>query len=44
MLQAADVAIAVENAVPEVKAIAQTIIGPNTTDAVPSYIAATIKQ
>ena len=44
MLQAADVAIAVENAVPEVKAIAHTIIGPNTTDAVPRYIAATIKQ
>ena len=39
MLQVADVAVAVDNAVPEVKAIAHTIIGPNTTDAVPRYIA-----
>ena len=38
MLREADVAVAVENAVPEVKRIADVIIGPNTTDAVPRFI------
>ena len=38
MMQVADVAVAVENARPEVKAIAHQIIGPNTTDAVPLFI------
>ena len=39
MLQAADVAIAVENAVPEVKALAHHIIPPNTTHSVARHIA-----
>ena len=38
MLREADVAVAVENAVPEVKRIADVIIGANTTDAVPRFI------
>ncbi len=38
MLRAADVAVAVGNAVPEVKAAAHVIIGDNTTDAVPKFI------
>lgn len=38
MLMAADVAVAVENAVPEVKRIADIIIGANTDDAVPRFI------
>lgn len=38
MMQVADVAVAVENARPEVKAIAHQIIGANTTDAVPLFI------
>lgn len=38
MLREADVAVAVENAVPEVKSIADVIIGANTTDAVPRFI------
>lgn len=38
MLRAADVAVAVGNAVPEVKAAAHIVIGPNTTDAVPKFI------
>ena len=38
MMQVADVAVAVENALPEVKAIAHNIIGANTTDAVPLFI------
>lgn len=39
MMQAADVAVAVENALPQVKAIADVIIGPNTADSVARYIA-----
>ncbi len=38
MLQAADVAVAVENALPEVKEIADIVIGPNTDDAVAEFI------
>jgi hydroxymethylpyrimidine pyrophosphatase-like HAD family hydrolase len=38
MMQVADVAIAVENALPEVKAIAHKVIGANTTDAVARFI------
>lgn len=38
MLKSADVAIAVENAVPEVKEIADIIIGTNTADSVVKYI------
>lgn len=38
MLKAADVAVVVENAIPEVKAIADIIIGPNTADSVAEFI------
>lgn len=38
MLKAADVAIAVENALPEVKEVADIIIGPNTEDSVAKFI------
>lgn len=38
MMQVADVAVAVGNALPEVKAIAHEIIGDNATDAVAHYI------
>lgn len=38
MLQAADVAVAVENALPEVKETADIIIGPNTEDSVAEFI------
>lgn len=38
MLRDADVAVAVENAVPEVKRIADVIIGKNTAEAVPEFI------
>lgn len=38
MMQVADVAVAVGNALPEVKAIAHEIIGDNATDAVAQYI------
>lgn len=38
MLKAADVAVAVENAIPEVKAIADIIIGPHTADSVAKFI------
>lgn len=38
MLQAADVGVAVENALPEVKAAADIIIGANHTDAVARFI------
>lgn len=40
MLEAADVAVAVENAFPEVKAKADIIIGPNYADSVARFIAA----
>lgn len=39
MLKAADLAVAVDNAHPDVKAVADLIIGPNTTDSVMRYIA-----
>ena len=39
MLQVADVAVAVENALPEVKEIADIVIGPNTEDSVARFIA-----
>ena len=38
LLREADVAIAVENALPEVKEMADIVIGPNTSDAVARYI------
>lgn len=40
MLQCADLAVAVENAAPQVKDAAHIIIGPNTADSVMNYIAA----
>lgn len=39
MLMAADVGVAVENALPEVKEIADIVIGPNTDDSVAKFIA-----
>lgn len=39
MLKAADVAVAVENALPEVKEVADIVIGPNTSDSVARFIA-----
>jgi hypothetical protein len=39
MMRVADLAVAVENALPEVKAEADVVIGPNTADAVARYIA-----
>ena len=38
MMQVADVAVVVDNALPEVKAIANKVIGANTTDAVARFI------
>ena len=38
MMAVADVAVAVENALPEVKAAADIVIGPNTTDSVAQFI------
>ncbi|MDE5796441.1 MAG: HAD hydrolase family protein [Muribaculaceae bacterium] len=38
MLKAADVAVAVANAVPEVIEVADIVIGPNTADSVPRFI------
>ena len=38
MMQAADHSVAVDNAFPEVKAIATEVIGPNTTDSVARWI------
>lgn len=38
MLKAADVAVAVENALPEVKEVADIVIGPNTEDSVAKFI------
>lgn len=40
MMREADVAVAVDNALPEVKAEADVVIGPNYEDSVPRYIAA----
>lgn len=39
MMQVADTAVAVANALPEVKAVADVVIGANTEDAVARYIA-----
>lgn len=38
MLRAADMAVAVDNALPEVKEIADIVIGPNTADSVARFI------
>ena len=38
MLRCADVAVAVENAYPEVKQIAHVVIGPNSSDSVARWI------
>ncbi|MDE6071234.1 MAG: HAD family hydrolase [Muribaculaceae bacterium] len=38
MMKVADVAVAVENALPEVKEIADIVIGPNTEDSVAKFI------
>lgn len=38
MMQAADYSVAVDNAFPEVKAVASEVIGPNTDDSVPRWI------
>lgn len=38
MMRAADLAVAVENALPEVKQAADIVIGPNTSDAVARFI------
>lgn len=38
MLEAADVAVAVANAMPEVIKVADVVIGPNTADSVPRFI------
>lgn len=43
MMQAASVAVAVQNAIPAVRDIASTIIGPNTDDSVARYILAHTK-
>ncbi len=39
MMREADLAVAVENALPEVKEAADIVIGPNTTDSVAKFIA-----
>lgn len=39
MMEVADVAVAVENALPEVKEAADIVIGPNTSDSVAKFIA-----
>lgn len=39
MMKAADLAVAVDNALPEVKSIAHRVIGPNTADSVARFIA-----
>lgn len=44
MLRAADVAVAVGNALPEVKAEADIVIGPNTADSVARFIQTTISR
>ena len=44
MLQAADYSVAVENAFPEVKAIASEVIGPNTAHSVAHWIEADLIQ
>lgn len=44
MMQAADCSVAVENAFPEVKAIASEVIGPNTADSVARWIEADLRR
>lgn len=44
MFQAAHTAIAVENAVPEIKAVADIIIGPNTSDSVARWLSINNEQ
>ena len=44
MLREADVAVAVENARPELKAIADIVIGPNTSDSVARYILSQVSE
>jgi len=44
MMQAADHSVAVENAFPEVKAVASQVIGPNTADSVALWIEQDLKQ
>lgn len=44
MLRVADVAVAVDNALPETKAAADVIIGPNTADSVALYIEEDFKR
>lgn len=44
MLRAADVAVAVANAVDEVKQVADIVIGPNTADAVPEFILSDLRR
>ncbi len=44
MLQVADVAVAVDNALPETKAAADVVIGPNTADSVALYIEEDFKR
>ena len=44
MFQAAHTAIAVENAVPELKAVADIIIGPNTSDSVARWLSINNEQ
>ncbi len=38
MMRVADVAVAMENALPEVKAEADVVIGRNTEDSVPKFV------
>lgn len=42
MMEIADVAVAVDNALPQVKAAADIVIGPNTEDSVARYILADV--
>lgn len=44
MMAVADVAVAVENAAPEVRQAADIVIGPNSCDSVASYIAAQLQS
>ncbi|MBQ9577344.1 MAG: HAD hydrolase family protein [Muribaculaceae bacterium] len=44
MMQAADCSVAVENAFPEVKAIASEVTGPNTADSVARWIEADLRR
>ena len=44
MLRAADVAVAVENAIPEVREMADIVIGPNTEDSVARFILSEVEK